>query len=750
MKRSIRDRSPLTLRDLLVLILLLAAPLWSLAQDEDEDEEEPQARLENVTVTAQKRVQNLQEVPVSVAVLSGERLNAFSTGGQDIRLLSSRLPSLQIESSFGRAFPRFYVRGLGNTDFDLNASQPVSLVYDGVVQENPILKGFPMFDIERIENLRGPQGTTFGRNTPAGAVVFNSRRPSQTASGYAQLAYGEHNAINFEGAWGGPINPNWSFRGAALYQRRDDFVNNTFSDKDDDLEGFDEVAGRFQLLYENGPFDALVNVHVRSLDGTARLFRANAIEPGSNRLVDGFSFNNVSIDGRNSQDLDAWGGALTLNYDFGNVVLTSISGVETVDIISRGDIDGGFGASFAPPFGPGFIPFPAESADGLSDHLQFTQELRLSSDTDTPLQWQLGLYYFYEDLTIDSLNFDTLAGGVLNGFAQQDQETNAIAAFASVDYAFTDRLSGRLGFRLSRDDKDFSAQRTLSPIGAGATPVLSASPDDTEYSWDASLTYKINDEVNVYGRVARGFRAPSVQGRLLFGDEISIADTETVLSGEVGLKSLLFDNRLRANFSLYAYEVDDQQLTAVGGQANFNRLINADSTEGRGFEIDLEAFVSSALTLTAGLSYNDTEIDDPNLEIQPCGGGCTVLDPAGSRPGTVSIDGNRLPQAPRWVANFTARYAVPLRSGELFAFTDWAYRSSVNFFLFDSVEFRGRSLTEGGLRLGYSWDFGAQEFVLFGRNIADQVRAVGGIDFNNLTAFVNEPRTWGVQYIRRF
>ena len=191
MKRSIRDRSPLTLRDLLVLILLLAAPLWSLAQDEDEDEEEPQARLENVTVTAQKRVQNLQEVPVSVAVLSGERLNAFSTGGQDIRLLSSRLPSLQIESSFGRAFPRFYVRGLGNTDFDLNASQPVSLVYDGVVQENPILKGFPMFDIERIENLRGPQGTTFGRNTPAGAVVFNSRRPSQTASGYAQLAYGE-------------------------------------------------------------------------------------------------------------------------------------------------------------------------------------------------------------------------------------------------------------------------------------------------------------------------------------------------------------------------------------------------------------------------------------------------------------------------------------------------------------------------------------------------------------------------------
>jgi iron complex outermembrane receptor protein len=116
----------------------------------------------------------------------------------------------------------------------------------------------------------------------------------------------------------------------------------------------------------------------------------------------------------------------------------------------------------------------------------------------------------------------------------------------------------------------------------------------------------------------------------------------------------------------------------------------------------------------------------------------------------VSIDGNRLPHAPRWVANATARYAVPYRGGELFAFTDWAYRTEVNFFLYDSVEFRGESLLEGGVRLGYAWDLGDQEFVLYGRNVLDRIRAVGGIDFNNLTAFVNEPRTWGAQYVRRF
>ncbi|MFU8878351.1 MAG: TonB-dependent receptor [Wenzhouxiangellaceae bacterium] len=736
----------------LVAAMLLAGPISTIAQEADDQSgaETQRSGLDRVTVTAQKREQDLQEVPVSITVLDGEKLNAFTTGAQDVRLLSSRIPSLQIESSFGRAFPRFYVRGLGNTDFDLNASQPVSLIYDGVVQENPILKGFPIFDLQRIENLRGPQGTTFGRNTPAGAVIFESRKPSQDPDGYAQLAYGEHNLVNFEAAYGGPINRQWSYRAAVLVQRRDDFVSNGFTGESDEFEGFRDIAGRFQLLYEGSNFDALANFHFRTLDGTARLFRANIIEPGTNRLVDDFSFNRVFIDGTNEQDLDALGGSLTLNWNLGNATLTSITGVEHADIFSRGDIDGGFGASFAPPFGPGFIPFPAESADALPDHIQVTQELRLSSNTFSRLQWQVGLYYFYEDLTIDSLNFNTLAGGIQDGFAQQEQETNAFAIFGSVDYAITDQVSVRAGVRISHDDKDFKAQRFQSPIGAGPSPVLRASPDDTEYSWDLALTYAITDDFNFYSRVARGFRAPSIQGRLLFGDEISVAETETLLSGEVGFKSMFFDRRLRANFSLFAYNIDDQQLTAVGGQANFNRLINANSTEGRGFELDLEASPIPQLELTAGVSHNYTKIDDRQLSIQPCGGGCTVLDPPGTLPGTVNIDGNRLPQAPRWVANATARYAVPVANGEVFVFTDWAYRTEVNFFLFNSTEFRGDTLLEGGVRLGYNWDGGNQEFVLYGRNITDRVRIVGGIDFNNLTGFVNEPRTWGAQYIRRF
>lgn len=732
-----------------VLISMLAmSSVSAQAQDDTdaEDEESPKA-LQAVTVTAQKREENIQDVPISVAVLSGEALDVLGSGGFDIRQLSSRLPSLQIESSFGRAFPRFYVRGLGNTDFDLNASQPVSFVVDGVVQENPILKGFPIFDIERVEMLRGPQGTLFGRNTPAGAVILESRKPSQVADGYAQINYGRFNIVNFEGAVGGALSDNWSSRLSVLFQRRDDFVDNTFTGEDDALEGYDEVAGRLQFLYDNGDgFSALTNFHFRSLDGTARLFRANIIQPGSNDLVEDFRRREVSIDGTNFQDLDAFGGSLTLSWEAGDYTVTSITGVEHADILSRGDVDGGFGASFAPPFGPGFIPFPAESADGLPEHIQITEEFRIASNFSGPVNWQGGLYFFFEDLTIDSFNFNTLAGGVQDGFAQQEQEATTVAAFLSGTFDLSDRLTLQVGGRISHDEKDFRAQRTQSPIGAGATGVLTAKPRDTEFSGDVSLNFAATDAVNYYARIARGFRAPSVQGRLLFGDTISVADTEVLHSFELGVKSLMLDNRVRANFSLFNYIIDDQQLTAVGGQANFNQLINADKTVGRGFELDVEAFVSQNLTFTAGLSFNDTEIKDDQLFIQPCGGGCTVLDPAGDVPGTVSIDGNRLPQAPRWVANSTLRYGIPVGEGEVFFFTDWAYRSAVNFFLFDSAEFRGESLLEGGVRLGYQWDLGNQEAALFVRNITDNTTIVGGIDFNNLTGFVNEPRIWGVEY----
>ncbi|MDV3258329.1 MAG: TonB-dependent receptor plug domain-containing protein, partial [Sphingomonas sp.] len=192
------------------------------AADDTLPSAEPGTGVADIVVTATRRSENLQDIPLSVATVSDETLAAVSSGGADIRGLSGRVPSLNIESSFGRTFPRFYIRGLGNTDFDLNASQPVSLVYDDVVLENPILKGFPAFDVDRVEVLRGPQGTLFGRNTPAGIVKFDTVKPGQGRN-YARVSYGSYGTINAEGAVGAEAGEQFAVRLSGLWQHRNDW-----------------------------------------------------------------------------------------------------------------------------------------------------------------------------------------------------------------------------------------------------------------------------------------------------------------------------------------------------------------------------------------------------------------------------------------------------------------------------------------------------------------------------------------------
>jgi iron complex outermembrane receptor protein len=740
-----------------VLAAAVVLALPAMAQDSPPADA---PELDAIEVTAQRRVENIQDVPMAITTLNREGVEVLTASGDDIRLLSGRLPSLNIESSFGRAFPRFYIRGLGNTDFDLNASQPVSLVYDGVVQENPILKGFPLFDLDQIEMARGPQGTLFGRNSPAGVIKFESARPESEFGGYGRIGYGSNNTLNLEGAITGALGEGTSARLSVLRQQRDDYVDNTRNGSGDDLEGYEETAARLQFLFTSGDdFEALANVHARKLEGTARLFRANIIQPGTNELVSGFDRDRVSIDGRNEQKLDQIGANLRMRWDLGRVSLYSITGYESVDAFSRGDIDGGFGAAFLGPgnFGPGFIPFPAESADGLPHHRQLSQEFRVESNDGGRFDWQAGVFWFDETISVDSFSYDSLSpGNPQNGYATQRQENTAWAVFASADFEATERLTLRGGLRYTDDSKEFTAQRVVGPFGPPIAPI-SVDPSDTDVSWDFSAVYEVNDQVNVYGRVAKGFRAPSVQGRLMFANAalpanelVTVAETETVLSWEAGVKATVWDNRLRLGFALFRYTVDDQQLTAVGGAANVARLVNADRTVGQGAELDVQAWLTDRLFVTLGASYNDTEIQDNDLAVFGCGGGCTMRDPAGTVPGTFLIDGNPLPQAPKHVYTVTARYGIPTSHGEFFAHTDWSYRSEVNFFLYRSTEFTGDPLLEGGLRLGYEWGDGNYEAAVFGRNITDEEAIVGGIDFNNLTGFLNEPRTWGVEFKARF
>jgi len=697
---------------------------------------EPQ--LETVTVTAQRRTENIKDVPVSVSMLKNEALDVLLSGGQDIRFLAGKVPSLNVESSNGRTFPRFYIRGYGNTDFSAFASQPVSLVYDDVVQENPALKGYPVFDVAGVEVLRGPQGTLFGRNTPAGVVKFESEKPKlDGVEGYYSLSWGLHNTVNAEAAANVPLSSEWAMRVSTLRQHRDNFVDNTYTKQNDVAEGYNEHAERVQFLYKpNGTFNALFNVHSRTTDGSARLFRANLIKPGTNDFADGYDFTKINTDGQNFQNLSTNGASARLTWDLGSVKLFSITGYEGVDnYYSRGDIDGGA------PTGVGATPFQVETAGGISSLHQYSQEFRVESKNAGPLNWQAGLYYFRESAEGFNDNFDTT--GAQTSHLSSHQNNEAEALFGSVTYDLTKDWSLRGGLRYTDDKKDF---RTVQAINVTQIGPDSVSESKHKVNWDVSSTYKLNKDVNAYARVATGFRAPSIAAA---NDSvpITVADAETITSYEAGIKADLFNRRARANLSVYDYEVKNQQLTVVGGNSNVTKLVNAAKTLGRGVEGDFEAFVTSDFKVTASASYNFTKIDDPSLSVNVCPAyvHCTVTNPLNSA-GRAIIDGNPLPQAPKWIINGTARYNWALENGNLFVLTDWSYRSKINFFLYEAKEFEGKSLLEGGLRAGYNWDGGKYEVAAFARNITNTQRIIGAIDFNNLTGFVNEPRQFGVQF----
>ncbi len=742
----------------LAFLMMLSLSLTVVADEETEEV----VRMEEVVVTARKREQRSFEVPLSVSTLRGERFDTIRSSGMDVRFLSNRTPSLQIESSFGRIFPRFYIRGLGNTDFDLNASQPVSLLYDSVVLENALLKGFPAFDLDRVEVLRGPQGSLFGRNTPAGIVKFESARPTQTLEGYGRLSYGRFNSSNFEGAVSGPILPSVLLaRVSLLAQWRDDWVDNEHTGEDDVLGGHQDLAGRFQLLWTPMPeLEARFKIHARDLDGTARLFRANILSKGEGGLVQDFARDRIAHDGRNEQTLSTQGLAVEVRYDIGDFQLISLTGFERLTNFSRGDIDGGYGAVFLPASGPGVIPFPSETASGIPRLQQFSQEVRLMSPAARRLDYQFGLYYFSEFVEMEDFNYNTLAGGALDGAVRQEQETTVGAAFVALTFQMLEDLELGAGLRLSHDAKDYTVWRDQAPVMTKKGPLgpIHRDPQDTVWSGDLSLRYEVSSDVQTYLRAARGFRAPSIQGRLLFGDDVTVADTETILSFEGGTKLRLWEQRLHLNMAAFQYFMQDQQLTAVGGETNFNRLVNADSTIGRGVEAELTFLPITALEVSAGLSYNYTRIDDPNLAVEGCsepveglGPLCTILDPPAAVDGTFSINGNGLPQAPKWIADVALHYALLLPGGvRLVASTDWAYRSRVRFFLYDSVEYADDWLLVGGVRLACLLPHANVEVALIGRNILNDTSPTGGIDFNNLTGFVNEPRFWSLELVRRF
>ncbi len=710
--------------------------------------------LEEILVTAQKREQTLTDVPAAVSAIAGERVSDYLGGAQDIRALAARVPGLNVETSNGRTQPRFYLRGLGNIDFDVNANQPVAMIFDEISLENNTLRSVPLFDIERIEVLKGPQGSLFGRNTNAGVIKVDSVEPSAERNGYFSVSYGSRETFIAEGASNFAFSDTFMMRASLKYQDRGKWIDNVYNGPGDDFGAFEETAWRLQFLWQpSDTFRGHLKLHGFDQEGSdPNVFYANAIAVGSSGLRPGFNEKIANHDSGDvaSMDTEHYGGALNLEWTLANdMTLTSITGYDTLENFQGADVDGGE-VTFNDPDD---IGVPGKSlyavvatGDGLDDLEQWSQEFRLAGRADR-LFWQAGFYYFDEDFDLINQNFIEPVFSAL-----VSQQTTSMALFGQAEYELGDAWSLTVGGRWTDDEKDLQ----VGPYGAeSGVNADSISVDDSFFNWDVAVTFDASEDWTWYGRVATGSRGPVALGRFGF---VSSALTEDTLSTEVGFKSSLMDGRARWNTSVYMFQNDDQQLTATGGAANINQLLNADQVNGYGLETEFDLLVSENLFVSANLSYNDTEIDDPELRDDQCGStpSCTGLDPiAGYRDGAfgpvteVYIDGNPLPRTPEWIFNFMLQYTYPMQNGDLYFNTDWNYRDESNLFLHESIEFVQEERWLGGVRAGYRTD-GGMDFALVGRNVTDEVVVEGGINFLNLTAFVNEPAYWGLEFRTNF
>jgi len=740
-----------------------AAPVQTQAAPED--------GLGDIVVTAERRSENLQKVPLSVGVASGDALRTYTSGGDDTLLaLSGRVPGLYVESTTGRIFPRFYIRGLGNIDFYLGASQPVTIIQDDVILEHVVLKSNPVYDVRQVEVLRGPQGSLFGRNTTAGIIKFDTIKPSNEFESRASASVGSYNSVNLDAGVGGPlIKDLLSIRLSTLIQHRENYVDNRFAGvsadntatpRKDAMGGFDDRNVRVQLALTPGErFTLDLSGHARWYDGTSTLFHRGALKKGSND-VSAEPRNVVSYDEANDnpQSYNTYGGSARATYDFGPAALTSITAYETTSGFSRGDTDGGAAANF--PVGGQPNGF-GQSQGQIRDLDQWSQEVRLAGTPGGRFNWQVGgLYFDTRDITdfYQRGYFLTTAARNPNNWVRLHNVNTSWAGFGQVSYELVDKLTLTVGGRITEDKKRTQLLKTADTAAGvvtyrGRTDVTLKA---TKPSWDASLLYQASPDVSLYTRVAEGFRGPTIQGRsAVFNSDFTTAKSETILSWEGGVKSRLLNNTLSLNATVFAYRVKDIQLN--GNDVNGNGvLFNADKADAYGMEAEANWKPVPNLTLGAGLSLLHSKIRDKNVYAQVCilNGVvvCTVEDPT-IKVGAntfAQIDGNPLPNAPEYNVDLTARYDQPLgNGGRAFIAGDFNIQGYTQFVLYKTKEFTANGNFEGGLKIGYAAPDDAYEFAVFARNITGEKNLKGVIE-NYMAAVFNEPRIIGVSLSGKF
>ncbi len=703
---------------LLACTVLAAAPMPALAQAPGGQD------ADVIVVTAQKRDQDIQEVPVAVTALGGEALqDAHVTTVMDLNALA---PSLQVKTDDNAANPKIFIRGIGLNDFNPNTASAVAIYSDGVYIGSPLAQMGQFFDLERVEVLRGPQGTLYGRNTTGGAINLISRKPSDEFEAMGSVEYGSYNNLTVEGAVGGPITPDLAYRASGTYLSNDGYTLNRLTGNrgNDTSRG----AARFQLAWApSDTFDALFQLRYGKSDGGSIWAYNRSLLPGTAQATgpDGFcapafytsgdctdlaGYANTStnlyqgdyhLEGKDS--VETYGASATLTWDLGAMSLISVTGYDHADRDDLEDTDAG--------------PTDIITARYKAKQWAASEELRLQSNGDNQLDWVAGIYLARDEL--DANSYYDVFRVANSGDPQVDlpqgigvfgwpftQDTNSYAAFGQVDYDLTDRLTATVGLRYSADKKTFHYEATYaSDVGGPASNLFAIDDSKTfdSFSGKLGLQYQLADDVNVYGSYNRGYKSGGFfGGQTTDPSSLRPYDDEVVDAYEAGLKSQWFDGLLTANFAAFFYDYQDLQVYTLVVDPNTNLTVqnftNASNAEVKGLEAEVMASPIDGLELSLGASFLDATYQD----FQSQGD---------------DYSGNTLPNAPETSLTGSARYEWELLGGSAEAQADVAYRSKVYYDTRNVERLSDGDRTFVNLRFGWKPSHGGMEFGVYGRNV---------------------------------
>jgi len=622
------------------LILTTAIPLSALAQDTG------QLILEEIVVTAQKRQETLQDVPISVSVIGAEVLN--NAGLDKIEDLQSYVPNLQMTET--GISTQMYVRGIG-TGNNQGFEQSVGMYIDGVYYGRQQLIRAPFFDLERIEVLRGPQGVLFGKNTIAGALNMTTAKPTDDFTGSLSLEGGDHGIFDAQAMISGPLSDNVRGRLAIRSYEEDGYYKNIFRGRDETQRESVAIRGTLEwdptdnlalsLKVESNQFDAVGRSISIIQDDVAippfptaglnfdEIFEFVLMQP--DRVGDPVIDFNRRADAREDSENDLTNITFTADYGLGENTLTFVTGLVEYEIEETCDCD--------------FIAGSIFGTLALEEYEQFSQEIRLTSPTGGNVEWIAGVFYQTSDLDYQDniiIPPDTvlqfLAGGALASITDtsvhRDYFANSDlwAGFGQVTWNVSDTFRLTLGGRYTSEDKDASRELnvwdnatqdiTVSPaaplvfLGAFAitseqTPgghSLVGDLSESKFTPSGSFQWDVSDDAMIYGSISTGFKSGGFDARANNPGSWQFLEEE-VIAYEVGVKSTLWEGRAELNVAAFFTDYDNLQIAQFDGTLGFN-VGNAAKTEVTGIEIDGRVLLTDSLSLGYALGFLDHEFKD--------------------------------------------------------------------------------------------------------------------------------------------